>query len=239
MTNNTLLAAALVGLGITFGGFAPGYYYYASHMNNRAVTVKGLAEKEVKADLAVWDIKFQSTGANLVDVQKTLSHNLTLITEYLTTQGFTPDEIMVGRINTNDLMANPYRDNTAGPRYILSQTVTVRSSNVDTVEQSLRGIGTLVSQGVLFDNQEYGSPVAYLFTGLNDVKPAMLQEATQNARTAAEEFAKSSNARVGKIKRANQGVFSILPREQTPGASESQQINKTVRVVSTVEYYLD
>ncbi len=239
MTKNILHAAALIGLGIAIGGVVPGYYYYASHMNNRSVTVKGLAEKEVKADLAVWDIKFQSTGSDIAAVQRTLSNNLELIIEYLSTQGFTSNEIIVGRINTNDLMANPYRDNINGPRYILSQTVTVRSPQVDTVEKSLRGIGTLVSQGVIFDNQEYSSPVAYLFTGLNDVKPAMLQEATQNARSAANEFAKSSNAHVGKIKRANQGVFSIQPREQTPGAMESQQINKTVRVVSTVEYYLE
>ncbi len=240
MTNRTsLFTGALIGLGIAIGGFIPGYYYYASHMNNRAVTVKGLAEKNVKADLAVWNIKFQSTGTVLIDVQKTLSNNLALITEYLSTQGFNTDEIIIGRINTNDLMANPYRDNSTGPRYILSQTVTVRSTQVDAVEKSLRDIGALVSRGVLFDNQEYGSPVAYLFTGLNDVKPAMLQEATRNARQAAEEFAKSSDAKVGKIRRANQGVFSILPREQTPDASESQQINKTIRVVSTIEYYLD
>lgn len=240
MKNNTLIAAAFIGLGIAIAGIVPGFYYYASHMNNRAVTVKGLAEKEVKADLAVWDIKFQSLGSDLATVQKKLSDNLTLITDYLTAQGFSDAEIMIGRINTNDLMANPYRDNTStGPRYILTQTVTVRSPQVDSVEKSLRGIGTLVSQGVLFDNQEYGSPVAYLFTGLNDIKPEMLQQATHNARQAAEEFAKSSDARVGKIKRANQGVFSILPREQTPTASESQQINKTIRVVSTVEYFLD
>lgn len=233
------LPALLIALGITAGGFAPGYYYYQAHMNNRSVTVKGLAEQNVKADLAVWEIKFQSTGTVLADTQKTLETNLSKIQSYLVKQGFSSSEILIGRINTNDLMANPYRDNTKGPRYILTQTVLVRSPQVDTVERSLQGIGSLVSQGVLFDNQEYGSPVAYLFTGLNDIKPTMLQEATENARKAADEFAKSSDARVGKIKRANQGVFSILPREQTPGASESQQINKTVRVVSTVEYYLD
>ena len=239
MTNNIITAAALIGLGIAIGGGVPGYYYYAAHMNNRAVTVKGLAERDVKADLAVWDIKYQTTGDILSETQKALEDNLSKVQAYLTAQGFTTDEILVGRINTNDLMANPYRDNTKGPRYILTQTVTVRSAQVDAVEKSLRGIGALVAQGVLFDNQEYGSPVAYLFTGLNDVKPAMLEQATENARKAAEEFAKSSDATVGKIKRANQGVFSILPREQTPGASESQQINKTVRVVSTVEYFLE
>ena len=233
------LSAALIALGLAIGGTVPGYYYYQAHMNNRAVTVKGLAEKDVRADLAVWKIKFQTTGMVLTDTQRVLADNLSKIQAYLTERGFTGDEILVGRVNTNDLMANPYRDNVKGPRYILGQSITVRSGKVDLVEKSLRDIGVLVAQGVLFDNQEYGSPVAYLFTGLNDIKPEMLEQATTNARKAAAEFAKSSDARVGKIKRANQGVFSILPRELTPGASESEQIDKTVRVVSTVEYYLD
>ena len=102
-----------------------------------------------------------------------------------------------------------------------------------------RKIGALVAQGIIFDNQEYSSPVSYLFTGLNQIKPKMLEMATQNAKQAAEQFALSSQSKVGKIKNANQGVFSILPREQIPGVSETEQINKTVRVVSTVVYYLE
>ncbi len=236
---NKVISAALVGVGLAFGGFSVGRGYYAAHMNNRTVTVKGLAERDVVADVAVWVIKFQSTGSDLAAVQKKLHDNMIKIADYLTSRGFTDTEIMVGRINTNDLMANPYRDNSNGPRYILTQEITVRSAQVNLVEETLRNIGSLVAQGVVFDNQEYGSPVAYLFTGLNDIKPAMLQAATQNARQAADEFAKSSDARVGKIRRANQGVFSILPREQTPNADETSQINKTVRVVSTIEYFLN
>ena len=169
-----------------------------------------------------------------------MENHLNVILAYLKDRGFTDAEIIVGRMNTNDLMTNPYRDDKASAsRYILSQTITVRSRQVDQTESALRAIGSLVSKGIVFDNQEYGSPVSYLFTGLNAVKPQMLEEATQNARQAAEEFAKSSDSQVGKIKNANQGVFSILPREQTPGASESEQINKKIRVVSTVVYYLN
>lgn len=239
MENSKIITAAIIAAGLAVGGFFPGYYYYAAKMNNRTVVVKGLAETDAKADLAIWNIKFLATGDDLISVQGTMQKNLAIIQKYLKDKNFTDTEIIVGRINTNDLMANPYRNNNMrGPRYILNQTVTVRSVHVDTVEASLRGIGTLVSQGVIFDNQEYGSPVSYLFTGLNGIKPAMLQQATENARKAAEEFAKSSDSRVGDIKRANQGVFSIQAREQAPGTSESSEINKTVRVVSTVEYYL-
>ena len=235
-----IIAGSLIAVGLVFGGFFPGYYYYQAQMNNRTVTVKGLAEKDVKADLAVWDIKFKTTGNDLVALQKTMENHLNVILAYLKDRGFSDAEIIVGRMNTNDLMTNPYRDNKASAsRYILSQTITVRSRQVDQTESALRAIGSLVSKGIVFDNQEYGSPVSYLFTGLNAVKPQMLEEATQNARQAAEEFAKSSDSQVGKIKNANQGVFSILPREQTPGASESEQINKKIRVVSTVVYYLN
>lgn len=238
MTNKKLWPAALVGLGFAIGGFFPGYYYYAAKMNNRAVVVKGLAEVEVKADLAIWDIKFLNTGNDLNTLQTKMQRDLKNIMDFLSKSGFSSDEIIVGRINTNDLMANPYRSENNGPRYILNQTVTVRSVNVDTVETTLRAIGGLVSDGVIFDSQEYSSPVSYLFTGLNDIKPQMLEQATKNARKAADEFAKSSRTSVGGIKHANQGVFSILPREETPGTSETSQINKKIRVVSTVEYYL-
>ncbi len=237
--SNQLILGLLLAAGLSVGGFFPGYYYYKSKIDNRTVSVKGLAEMNVKADLAIWNIKFKTTGNDLKAVQKTLEHHLSLIRNFLKENGFQDSEIMIGRINTNDLMANPYRDAGASTsRYILSQTVTVRTQNVDQTEQAIRSIGSLVAQGVVFDNQEYGSPVSYLFTGLNGVKPKMLEEATQNARKAAEEFAKSSESRVGKIKQANQGVFSILPREQIPGAMETDQINKTVRVVSTITYFL-
>lgn len=240
METSKLIVGALVAGGLAIGGFFPGHYYYTAKMNDRTVSVKGLAELDTKADLAIWNIKFLATGDELKSTQDMLQTRLNLIQKYLTDKNFTADEIIIGRINTNDTMANPYRsDNNRGPRYILNQTVTVRSNKVDTVETALRGIGTLISDGVIFDNQEYGSPVSYLFTGLNAIKPKMLEEATKNARQAADEFAKSSDSRVGGIKRANQGVFSILPGEQTPTATESEQIGKKIRVVSTVEYYLD
>ena len=234
------LACGILALGIALGGFFPGYYYYQSQRDNRTVTVKGLAELNVKANLAIWKIKFKTTGNDLATLQKKMESDLQNIIHYLEKRNFKPDEIIIGRMNTNDLMTNPYRDAKAEEsRYILDQTVTLRSENVEATEAALREIGSLVANGIIFDNQDYTSPVSYLFTGLNQVKPQMLEEATQNAKQAAEEFAKSSGSTVGKIKNANQGVFSILPREQIPGANETEQIDKTIRVVSTVVYYLD
>ena len=237
---STKITSFILAIGIAMGGFFPGYYYYQSQIGNRTVTVKGLAEMNVKADLAIWKIKFKTTGNDLPLLQQKMTSDLSLIQDYLTKQGFQPTEVIIGRMNTNDLMTNPYRDaKAADSRYILDQSVTVRSQNVDLTESALREIGSLVAQGVIFDNQEYNAPISYLFTGLNQIKPQMLEQATQNARQAAEEFAKSSGSSVGKIKNANQGVFSILPREQAQGISEAEQIEKTVRVVSTIVYYLD
>ena len=235
-----LLTGLIIGAGIALGGFFPGYYYYHSQMNNRSVTVKGLAEKNVMADLAIWNIKFQATGNELPQVQQQLEKSLNQIMAYLKENKFVATEIAIDRINTNDLNANPYREKSVGqPRFILTQSITIRSTQIEQVAQSSERIGTLVGQGVIFANEEYTRPVSYLFTKLNNVKPQMLAEATQNAKQAAEEFAKNSGSRVGKIKRANQGVFSILPQDAAPGADEAAHINKTVRVVSTVEYYLD
>ncbi len=238
--NKELILSTIIAAGIALGGFFPGYYYYQAQTNNRTVTVKGLAEMDVKADLAVWKIKFKTTGNDLAALQQKMNSDLKNIFSYLTKRGFSATEVTAGRMNTNDLMANQYRDaRAADSRYILDQTVTVRSTNVDSVENALREIGSLVAQGVIFDYQDYSSPVSYLFTGLNQVKPQMLELATKNAYASALEFAKSSQSKVGKIKTANQGVFSIQPREQIDGQMESAQIDKTIRVVSTIVYYLE
>lgn len=233
------LAGLMIAGGLAAAGYFPGYYYYLTKMNSNFVTVKGLSEMDVKADLAVWELKFVVTGNDLAVAQQEMMQKGGVIQSFLSNQGFSGDEINSGAINTNDLLANPYRSNDVNAsRYILTQTITVRSNNVDLVEKSLSKTGDLISQGVVFDNQ-YGSPVSYIFTKLNDIKPKMLEEATKNAEASAQEFAKSSDSNVGKIRRANQGVFSILPSEQTMNASEMTQINKKVRVVSTIDYWLE
>ncbi len=235
-----IISSIFLGLGLILGGFFPGYYYYKAKLDNNSVTVKGLSEMNVKADLAIWKLKFVTTGQELVSSQKKITTQANDINTFLKEQGFKDEEIKMGRIETNDLMANPYRNNENNDiRFILSQTITVRSSKVDLVEKSLTQTDNLISKGIIFDSSSYEYPVSYIFTKLNEIKPQMLKEATENAKEAAYEFAKSSGSKVGKIRRANQGVFSILPREQTNGSYESQQIEKTIRVVSTIEYWLE
>lgn len=228
----------IIALGLLFVGFFPGYYYYKSKFNYNAVTVKGLAETDVEANLAIWEIKFVATGNDVVKTKNDLEKQTDAIVNFLHDNGFNDNEIEMGGTETNDLMANPYRGNeTITSRFILTRTMTLRSNQVHNVAETYTKTGDLISQGVVFENR-YDSPISYIFTNLNEIKPQLLETATKNARQAALEFAKSSDSKVGKIHSANQGVISILPRDNA-NAPESQQINKRVRVVATVEYFLE
>ena len=228
----------IIALGLLFVGFFPGYYYYKSKFEYNAVTVKGLAETDVEANLAIWEIKFVATGNDVVKTKNDLEKQTDAIVNFLHDNGFNDNEIEMGGTETNDLMANPYRGNeTITSRFILTRTMTLRSNQVHNVAETYTKTGDLISHGVVFENR-YDSPISYIFTNLNEIKPQLLETATKNARQAALEFAKSSDSKVGKIHSANQGVISILPRDNA-NAPESQQINKRVRVVATVEYFLE
>ena len=148
-----IFGALLIAAGLACGGFFPGYYYYQAKLKSNFVSVKGLAETDVRADLAVWDIKYVATGNELSATQQQINQNLVAVRNFLKEHGFQSEEIIEGRIETNDLMTNPYRDNTQNSvRFIVSQTVTVRSTKVDEVEKALRSTGDLVAKGVILDN---------------------------------------------------------------------------------------
>lgn len=233
-----VMSVTLLALGVVLGGFFPGYYYYHAKMDSNTVLVKGLAEMNVKADLAVWNIKFVVTGNDVVKAQQEMAAQTVVVKNFLLKNQIAENEISVGLLETTDRMADMYNSgNDNNVRFILTQNMTVKSSDVDKIAATLNKSGELVAKGVIF-SRSYDYPVSYLFTKLNEIKPEMLAQATKNAREAAEEFAKNSGSSVGKIRVANQGVFSILPREQTMYTSEMQQINKKVRVVSTIEYWL-
>lgn len=230
-----IISASVLAFGIALGGFFPGYWYYKTHADFRSVTVKGLAEKDVSADLGIWNLQFTVSGNNLAALQQQLTSQKQIVIDFLHAQGFSAEEINIGRIDTNDIMANPYRDADvlATSRFILTQNLTIRSPQVEKISTAVTNSNVLIGDGIVISNQN----AAYFFTKLNEIKPQMLKESTENARSAALEFAKNSDSKVGKIKNANQGVFSVLSRDD-PDAFEPSQINKKVRVVSTVEYLL-
>ncbi|MDX1757193.1 MAG: SIMPL domain-containing protein [Marinobacter sp.] len=206
---------------------------------DRFVTVKGVAEREVPADLALWPLRFIATGNTLVEAQQAANASREAIMAFLKLQAIDTDRVELQRLHVTDTQANPYQNNTGNPRYVIHQTLMVRSGNIDRIQQAARAVSDLVDSGVVL-SADYGpSGPTYLFNKLNEIKPAMIAEATAAAREAAQQFAQDADTRLGPLRRANQGVFQILPRDQAPGVQEGQQPVKTVRVVSTVEYYLD
>ncbi len=232
-----LLAAFLLSAGFLGAGWQIQKGMVESKNVQRRVTVKGLAERDVKADLALWTIRFTASGNDLAGVQETLDQDLQKIRSFLQTQGFDQAEIQPGGLRVEDLKR--YSEQAERDRYAIVQTVTVRSHNVDLVADVSRRLGVLVRQGiVLHQDWESRDPV-YVFTGLNEIKPAMIAEATQKAREAAVQFSQDSGSLIGRINTAHQGVFVILPRDPVVGEKESTQIFKTVRVVNTITYQLE
>lgn len=206
-------------------------------MADRTVTVKGLAERDVQADLGVWSLSHSSTGNELAAVQGEIESNGAKVITFLKEQGFDDAEITPRPLQAQDLLAQAYRpEGVDMGRYIITQVVTVRTNDIDKMDKSMRAAGDLLRQGVTLATT---NPPMYFFTKLNDIKPDMLAESTKNARAAAAEFADQSGASVGRIKEASQGLFQILPRDPVQYESEQNQKEKTVRVVSTVTFYLD
>jgi hypothetical protein len=196
---------------------------------DRVVTVKGLSERVVPADSVIWPIVFRLTGNDLVDVKKRADAQTELIRAYLISQGIREDAISLGRPSVTDTHMDFYGSNRPPERYRMECTVVVASDQVEPVLQALANQTELIGRGVVL-SQSYNTQ--FQFTGLNAIKPAMIEEATQNARTGAQKFADDSGSRLGKIRRASQGQFSVTDRDHnTPHL-------KKVRIVTTVEYYL-
>lgn len=240
MSRNTvvviLLAALLLGGGAAAGGYLLGEGIVTARLTDRSVAVKGLAEKDVRADLATWQLNFTRTGDSLEAVQAQVENDAEIVRRFLAGAGFNEGEVSILRLEVTDLLAQSYRrENVDRARYIVTQTIRARTPRVEIVQAASSRMGELVRQGVVVTDP--GGP-AYLFTSLNDIKPGMIAEATRNAREAADRFAADSGSRVGGIRYASQGVFQILPRDRS-GAGERGEVEKTVRVVSTVSYALE
>jgi uncharacterized protein len=237
MNNQSPIIAAIVlaiGLAVTGGLIADGLVHLRS--SERVVTVRGLSERDVKADLAIWQIPYTVTDNDLSVAQTLMDEQGKKVEAFLEKQGLPAGEVKVSRVDVTDLLAQQYRpDNIQNGRYILTKVYMVRTTNVDLVDTMFRNVGDLIKDGVILAQ---GSAPTYVFTKLNDVKPAMIAEATKSAREAAQKFAEDSGAQVGDIKSASQGLFQILNRDDD-NQMESAVIDKKVRVVTSVDYYLE
>ena len=200
---------------------------------DRVVSVRGLAEKEVQADRVIWPLAYKTVGDDLGSVYRDISSANKKIQTFLIKNGNKASDITNGAPQVNDLWTNEYRDNVNRQRYNATSVTTVSSSDVAKVRALMTRTGELLSQGIAIAPNDYNYPIQFDFTSLNKIKPQMIEQATKNAREAAEKFAKDSESKLGKIKSAQQGLFSIEDRDSnTPYIKE-------VRVVTTVDYYLD
>ncbi len=248
-SRTTIVASALVALGLVLGGWLLGSQIKDVRLADRYVSVRGLAERSVKADLAIWPLSFREAGNDLKDTYAKSEQDSQAVLQFLNAQGVSKADITLGQPSVTDTQANDYGGTRAPNRYIVQQSIIVRTQDVNKVAAAVQKTSALIASGVVLGGgQQYGSQnsVSYVYTGLNSIKPEMITEATRNARTAAERFAADSGSKVATIRQASQGLFSISSADAAStgegapdsGGQSGSSILQKVRVVTTIQYYL-
>ena len=231
--NSGFILGVFIFLGLATLGYLLGNAAIKFKEYERTVTAKGLSEHEYQADIVIWPIQFNAASNDLTDLYNSIEASSSKIKAFLTENNISPDEITFSSPAITDKSAQQYGSNSRAQfRYSAFQTVTVYSKNVESVRKLMSSLSELGKEGIVFTGDNYQTQTEYIFTRLNEVKPGMIEEATKKAREVAQKFAADSESRLGKIKRASQGQFSITPRDKN-----NPHIKK-VRVVSTVVYYL-
>ena len=224
----TILAVAIV----VFGTFVKNSLDRFTD-KERVVTVKGLSEREVPANKVIWPLIYKELGNDPADIYQRIEKKNATVMDFLKKHGLTDNEISVNPPQVKDRFADSWSQENILNRYVASSVIIVNSTQVDLVRNIMQKQAELMKIGIALISEDYGNNmVKYEFTGLNEIKPEMVEESTKNARATAEKFAKDSDSELGKIRRATQGQFSITNRDNnTPHI-------KNVRVVSTIEYYI-
>lgn len=234
-----VIAGGLIGLGVACGGFLAGEALIQSRLGFRTVTVKGLSEREAKADLGFWPIRFVASGPTLEAARAALETSENSVKTFLTAKGFADTDYTVQNIQVEDRMAGYNAQQTPETtRFVLTEDMLVKSSDVQKLADTSRAIGDLLKSGVVFSSDAYNAGPSFIFTKIADLKGEMLTEATKRAREAAEQFAAESGAKVGDIQTANQGIIEVNPAVAIPNDRPERQIDKKVRVVTTITYFL-
>lgn len=230
-----IISSSLLAVGIIAGAFTLGSQLEQGIRGfkdaDRVVTVKGLSEKEVKANHVIWPVSFREMGNDLSQVYDQLEVKQNMVLKYLKDGGLTDEEITIAAPKLRDNLADNYGSQRPPFCYMITQVLTISSDKVDVVRKLDEAQRDLLKAGVGLTN-DYSYMTKYSYTGLNEIKPGMIEAATKNAKEAAQKFAMDSGSTLGKIRRANQGIFSITDRD------ENTPFIKNVRVVTTVEYFL-
>lgn len=233
MKKDYIICSAILGVSLIIAGFALRSGFIHVTDSNRQVSVRGLAEKEVKADQVTWPLVFKEIGNDPNELYSNLASKSSIVINFLKQGGITDNEISINPPEVEDRQADSYSGEPVSYRYKATSVVTVTSSDIDKVRQLMMTQTELLKQGVPIIFEEYGeNSVSYDFTSLNDIKPALVEEATKNARITAEKFAADSDSKLGKILQANQGQIEINDRDATT------PYIKNVRVVVSMDYQL-
>ena len=226
-----VLASAILALGLGVGGYLTGDGLVRAKMADRTVTVRGLAERDVVADLATWTLTLSSSANNLGEAQASVDRDSEQLRAWFDELGFPDDALEPVSANVSNYV------NDGVPVFTVRQRLSLRTNDIERAQDAVRRQFELVRRGVLL---EEGSGMTFTFTGLNDIKPEMVAEATRDARASAEQFALDSGAEVGSIRSATQGYFSIEARDGDGGGwGMADSPFKKVRVVTTVDFMLD
>lgn len=217
-------------IGLVVGALLLGNAIKAARADDRVVSVKGLCEREVKADKVICPFAYKEGGDNLQQLYTTIEEKNAIIISFLRESGIDESDISVAAPKVLDTRTE-WSGSQNRYTYIVTSVVTVCTDKVDEIVRLQSRQGELLQKGIAMANNWEYQPV-YSFTQLNDIKPSMIETATKNARETAEKFAADSDSKLGKIKRATQGQFTITDRDSnTP-------YMKNVRVVTSVDYYL-
>jgi uncharacterized protein len=233
--------ALLVAVGLAVAGAMAGNGLARARLADRYVSVKGISERDARADLAIWPLRIVASDNDLAQANTRLEASARTVRQFLARHQLDSTSADVQDFSVTDAYLTAGEGQRPPARYIIREAIVVRSTKPDLVLAASQRVAELVSAGVVLSSGEEGGGgggPTFIFTGLNGLKPAMIAEATARAREAAEQFAHDSHSEIGGIRQAYQGVFEILPRDQAPGISEESQIAKTVRVVSTIDYLL-
>jgi len=227
---NNVFAGALIAVGLFFAGLFIylGINNFAS--KDRVVSVKGLSTREVEADYAVWPLAYAWSGNDLPSLYSQLERVTERVEKHLLSLGFEESDIRQGAISVEDNWSNYYGERRPEYKYTLSSSLIVSTNKVQLVVASQGKEAEMLKEGIIVKTEKWN--LDYQFNGLPELKPSMIEEATQNARVVAQKFADDAQCSLGSIRRANQGQFSIESDEYQPWM-------KRVRVVTTVDYFLN
>ncbi len=235
-TRRWLASAGVITLGLIAGGYLLGNGLVRAREADRSVTVRGLAERDVTADLATWTLAYSAKAGDLATAQAEADQDSAAIRSFFREVGFPAEALQPAGVTVSQYSNNGVQE------FTVRQNMTLRSNDIKRAQEAARRQFELVRRGVALED---GSGMAYKFTGLNAIKPPMIAQATKDARASAEQFAQDSGTSVGSIKSASQGYFSIAPRDGDSGADgegggggATDSPYKRVRVVTTIDFYL-